>query len=232
MFTIVNKSTLVTDDEVKVMTRACATQLRFHAAPLFRLSPAPVTFSSSESDAAPGSFVIAILDDSDQAGALGWHTEGQGDVIYGEVFARPVLDNGGNALIADLSVASVLSHEVLETFADPHANLWADDGNGTSYAYEVCDPVESDVYQTHVTGYGRVTVSNFVTPHWFDPQAAAGDRLDYLHKLNQPFQMTPGGYVITMADGQVNQSFGEQFPAWRKDGLKGRPNGSRRKAQL
>src|SRR5215469_10773978 len=130
MINVVNKSTVVTDDDVKVMVRAVAHQLR---------------------------------DDAAQQDALGWHTENQGEVIFGRVFARPVLSNGGDALTKPLSVATVLSHEVLETFCDPYCNLWADNGSGTAYALEVADPVESDSYPVAVPGRGEVTVSNFVT---------------------------------------------------------------------
>lgn len=127
---VVNKSTKVTEAQVKAMTRACATQLRYHASPAWGLHTVPVTYAANETLAPPGSWVLAVLDDSDQADALGWHTEDQGDLVYGRVFASPVLDNGGDVLTKPLSVASVLSHEVLETFVDPHVNLWADDGKG------------------------------------------------------------------------------------------------------
>src|SRR6266568_2020878 len=128
MITVVNKSTLVSDDDVKTMTRACAAQLRLHAAPLWGRWVIPVVYSSTEADAPSGAWVIAILDDPDQADALGWHTESQGELIFGRVFARPVLDNGGDALTRSLSVASVLSHEVLVSnfvgprWFDPQSN--------------------------------------------------------------------------------------------------------------
>jgi hypothetical protein len=66
-------------------------------------------------------------------------------------------------LLLPLSIASVVSHEVLETLADWGANRWADDGTGILWALEVGDPVESDSYaqDTHGT---PVTVSDFVTP--------------------------------------------------------------------
>jgi len=226
MFTIINQSTLVSDADVKTMTRAVAHQVRYDACPIFGLTPVPVVYAKDAESAPPGSYVISILDDSDQEGALGWHTEDGGDVIYGRVFARPVLDNGGDALTKELSVASVLSHEVLETLADPHANLWADNGRGVSYAYEVGDPVESDSYVIKVSGH-PVTVSNFVTPHWFDPQAKSGEQFDFLGKVTAPFQMTRGGYVVLMQEGKVTQKFGEHFPDWRKE-IKVRPNGERR----
>lgn len=220
MLTVINKSTLVTDADVRLMVRACASQLRYHAAPLWGLAPVPVVYLP-ERDAAPaGAWVIAILDDPDQADALGWHTENQGDVVYGRVFARPVLDNGGDALSKKLSVASVLSHEVLETFVDSHCNLWADTTQGLAVAYEVCDPVESDSYPVVLRdSHGQqvaVTVSNFVTPHWFDIQAGAREQFDWMGTVTGPFQMTPGGYVVTLNEGNVNQVFGDEYPEWRK----------------
>lgn len=214
---VVNKSTVVSDDDVRHMTRAVAKQVRHHAAPVWGLMPIPVMFSSTATDAAPGTWVIAVLDDSDQAGALGWHTEDQGDLIYGRVFAKPVLDNGGDALTAQLSVASVLSHEVLETMADPHVNGWYDNGQGTLVAAEVGDPVENDSYLIGLAGStNQVTVSNFVTPAWFDPLASTDSQFDWMGNVHAPFTMSPGGYWVEMSAGKVSQRFGETYPEWRK----------------
>lgn len=213
---LVNKSTLVGNPDVQTMARAIATQVRHHAAPLWGLLPPPVTYLASEADAPDGSWVVAVLDDADQADALGWHTEDQGGLIYGRVFARPVLDNGGDALRKPLSVASVASHEVLEILCDPRCNLWADVGNGQHVAVEVADPVESDSYGVHVPGAGTVTVSNFVTPAWFDPLAGSGAQVDFLHRLTAPFTLTPGGYVVVQEAGKVSQVFGEAYPEWRR----------------
>lgn len=214
---VVNKSTLVNDEETQIMTRACARQLRYHAAPLYGLHPVPVTYlpDTDAQIAPPGSWVIALLDDADQADALGWHTEEQGELIYGRVFARPVLDNGGKVLDSILSVASVLSHEVLETFADPHCNLWAASPDAL-YAFEICDPVESDVHPINMGGQ-MVTVSNFVTPAWFDSNAARGANFDWLGQLSAPFEIGPGGYVVKMEGGEISQQFGRDYPEWRKE---------------
>jgi hypothetical protein len=228
---VVNKSTLVSDADVKTMARAVAHQMRYHACPAWGLLPEGITFVASEAGLPAGSIIIAILDDPNQAGALGWHTEDANDVIHGVVFARPILDNGGDILSADLSVASVLSHEALETLVDRHANLWADDGQGTAYALEVGDAVESDSYDIFVDGQ-KVTVSNFVLPSWFDPMASPGTKCDFLGKTTSPFEMTKGGYVVTMQDGNVAQKFGETFPDWRKDTvLSGRPDSTDNKSR-
>jgi hypothetical protein len=111
----------------------------------------------------------------------------------------------------DWSVSSVLSHEVLEMFVDPNCNLWANDGQGSAYSFEVCDPVEAPTYT--VDG---VSVSNFVTPSWFDPQAATTAQLDKLRQLTTPFSILQGGYVVYETAGKEQQKFGEKFPDWRK----------------
>jgi hypothetical protein len=218
VITVCNQSTRVTNSDVQLMVRACWAQLRDHAAPKWRLTPMPVVYATDASAAPPGSWVIAVLDNSDQANALGYHDVTQNDVVYGKVFAGPVLDNGGNALTAPLSVASVLSHEVLETFVDPACNGWRDTLRGYSIALEVGDPVESDSYAIPVDGT-PVTVSNFVTEKWFDPFATRrSGGFDYLNRCTAPFQMTRGGYIIRMTDGKVTQQFGEHFPEWKKAG--------------
>lgn len=212
MITVVNLSTRVTDAQVQTMVRACAHQLRYHAAPAWRTVPMPVVYSITEATAPIGSWVIGVFDDADQPGALGWHSE-DGGVAYGRVFAGPVLDNGGDALTKPLSVASVLSHEVLETFIDPTCNLLADRGDGVAIALEVADPVESDSYTIGVSGTA-VTVSNFVTPAWFDQQSQGP--YDHLALCHQPFEVRPGGYQIEVIEGQSQAVFGEGYPEWRK----------------
>lgn len=217
---VTNLSTLVTDRSAYDMTLCVSQQARQHMAPAFGIIPPQVTFLPKGRSAPAGSYVIGILDDADQAGDLGWHTEGPGGVVYGRVFARPVLQNGGNIMSAELSVSSVLSHEVLETVGDQHCNLWADVDGSTAYAYEVGDPVESDSYPvTIAAGTGEsvlAMVSNFVLPAWFDPQAPAGARLDYMGLTTEPFQVRPTGYVIVLSEGRVSQHWGEHYPAWKR----------------
>jgi hypothetical protein len=217
---VVNSSTKVNDQDTKTMVRAVATQVRKHASPTFGIDSAPVVFIADVSAAQPGMWVINVMDDPDQADVLGWHTESQGDLIFGRVFAAPVVDHGGGVLDGGsigISVASVLSHEVLETFADPHVNLWADNGAGAAIAYEICDPVESDGYviTDHYSG-ANVLVSNFVTPSWFDVNASKGSQFDWMGTTGGPFEMSKGGYWVQMREGKVSQKFGESFPEWKK----------------
>ena len=145
---------------------------------------AAVIFYNDAASIPPHAHVITLTDTiADQpAGVLGYHTEDQGGKLWGIVAAQPELSNGGQVSTGDWSVSSVLSHEVLEMYIDPNCNLWSNDGRGSIYTFEVCDPVEAPSYA--VDG---VSVSNFVTPAWFDPQAAPTAQFDKLGLLTAPF---------------------------------------------
>lgn len=159
-----------------------------------------------------GASTLAIFEDAEQAGYLGYHDETPEGLPYGRVFAHTILSNGGTIMESNNSLSATLSHELLEIVGDPSCNWWADNVDGYSYAMELCDACENDAYV--IDG---VHVSDFVTPAFFDPHAPAGSRLDYLHKLTRPFTMTKGGYQIRRrADGQVTNIFGSEFPAWKR----------------
>jgi hypothetical protein len=120
------------------------------------------------------------------------------------------LNHGGTPLTGSMSVSSVLSHKVCEWFADRFLNLWADGPKG-EYSVEICDPVENDSYD--IDG---VSVSNFVTPRYFDPLAPAGSQFDYLKKLTKPFTITTGGYIQIRNAGVVKSIFGARYPKWKR----------------
>lgn len=217
LIAVVNHSTLVTDSDVQIMAQACAHQIRYHLSPVWGRS-ASVIYFASDAIVPPGAHIISILDNSDQAGALGWHTEDAGESIYGRVFAKPVLDNGGNALTASLSIASVLSHEICEMIGDQSCNLWAEDASGNLHAVELCDPVEAASYIVTI-GATQVTVSDFVLPSWFDPDAKVGGIYSYMNRVHAPFTLDTGGYEIWRSGGgNPTQKFGESYPEWKLPG--------------
>lgn len=214
-----NLSTLVSDEDVYAMALLCDRQARAHVAAAWNIQPPLVTYlkggATQKYDA-----LIAVLDDADQAGDLGWHTEGPDADVYGRVFARPVLDNGGNALTNQLSVCSVLSHEVIETLGDSACNCWAQRADGSLAAWELCDPVEGDSYRLSLASRAGTTlsgtVSDFVFPAWFNPDESSGAPLDQMGLLRSPFQVRDTGYVISMSGGSVTEQWGERYPEWRK----------------
>lgn len=214
LIAILNQSTLVSNADAATMTRALATQVQLDAAPLWDRSPAAVVFYTDPAAVPPAAHGIAIVDtiQNQPQGVLGFHTEDQGGKLWGVVAAKPELDNGGKVTTGDWSVSSVLSHEVLEMFIDPNCNLWANDDKGAAYTFEVCDPVEAPTYTVR-----GVSVSNFVTPSWFDPLAPATAQFDKLGQLKSAFSILKGGYVVYESTGKSHQKFGDEFPDWRKE---------------
>lgn len=210
---ITNASTRVSDDDAQAMTQAVAKQVTNDFSPAWAIPANSVTFQPKDAAPPRGGALLSIVDNPDQPGVLGWHTEGEDATIFGYVFAAPVLDNGGKVLTgATYTVAATLSHEVLETIADPHVNLWATANDGFVVSQEVCDPVENGSYE--IDG---VSVSNFVTPAWFDAQAASGTPLDHLGQVSKPFQIAKGGYFVHLKGGKPTQVFGEEVPKWRRN---------------
>ena len=213
LIAILNQSTLISNADAAAMTEAVAAQVRLDAAPLWDRAPAAVIFYTNPKDVPATAHGIALVDTiKDQPkGVLGFHTEDQGGRLWGVVAAKPELDNGGQVTTGDWSVSSVLSHEVLEMFVDPNCNLWANDGKGSAYSFEVCDPVEAPSYTVN-----GVSVCNFVTPAWFDPMAPATAQFDKMRQLTKPLSILRSGYVVYESGGQEHQEFGEAFPEWRK----------------
>lgn len=218
---IINKSERFAGGTFSVlvmMAQACQRQVRRHIAPAWGRVPVPVYYCADEATAPPQSNRIYVLDHSDQADALGYHTETAQGLAFGRVFVQPVLANGGTVMEGSNSISATLSHEVAELFVDPDCNLWADGPKGVQYSVEVCDPVEGDAYPINIGGH-PVSMSNFVTPEWFDVNAT-GCRYDYLSKLAAPFTMTTNGYwVVRDAEGE-HAAFADRavYPAWKLPG--------------
>jgi hypothetical protein len=97
------------------------------------------------------------------------------------------------------------SHEVLEMLVDPYGNRLQSsvqieikgskivDGAGQfGYLLEACDPCEDDKYGYTING---VVVSDFITPHFYDPLATPGTRYSFTGALKAPRQILPGGYI-------------------------------------
>jgi hypothetical protein len=195
---VVNESKRVSDADVKAWTDACATQITQHVAPAYGRKPVKVAFLPAATHAPAGAWVIAVLDNPDQAGALGYHSVDDAGRVYGRVFVDPCLQY-------NVPVSTTLSHEVVETYCDPGVDMWRDSGQGFSVAYEACDPVEGDSYQI-----GDVAVSDFVCPGWYRSGTPTG-RLHWLDNgsITEPFQLASGGYYVRrLPNGSEDQVFG------------------------
>jgi hypothetical protein len=106
------------------------------------------------------------------------------------------------------------SHETLEMLVDPAGNrLQASraiqiagndvrDSTGEyEYLVEACDPCEGNQYAYTIQG---VSVSDFITPRFYDPVVTAGTRYSYAGHIQRPRQILPGGY-ISFIDQQTDE---------------------------
>ena len=94
--------------------------------------------------------------------------------------------------------ALTTSHECVEMLVDPSgnrtatANSVAPDQGRVQYLIEVCDPSESAAFGYTVNG---ILVSDFYTPHFFDPVASSGVRYGYTGAITKPLQVLDDGYL-------------------------------------
>src|SRR5277367_5245119 len=158
---IFNASTVLTDNEIRPVVNALQQQVTNDFRPAWGID-AELTFVPTGSTPPIGTWWLTILDDSDQAGALGYHDLTPDGLPLGKIFAASDLKAG-------TSWSVTASHELLEMLADPNINLtvFVQEANttGTLYAYEVCDACEDDSFSYPINS---VQVSDFVYPAWFE----------------------------------------------------------------
>ena len=123
-------------------------------------------------------------------GAAGYHEDQNG-----QPFALVEFDQ-------DWSLTS--SHECLEMLADPfgrrlRAGNMPDQAialgfkpGRVQFLVEVCDPSEGGQFSYQVNG---VTVSDFYTPHFFDPVKSSGVRYSFTGAIDAPRKVLDDGYV-------------------------------------
>lgn len=181
----VNESTVLTDTEVKAALPAFQTQVTRDFAPVWG-TDATVTWVDKTTAPPSDAWLMAILDNSDQAGALGYHDVTDTGLPLSKVFAM-------SDLMAGATWSVTVSHELLEMLGDPNIVTSVTVNDPTKgqvmYALEVCDAPEADEYGYQID---NVLVSDFVTPAWF---GQPGDQYDYGKHISAPFQILPGGYI-------------------------------------
>lgn len=216
---ITNQSTVLTDEQVAAALPALRrqAQLDFYAywsvrcelMPLAKGMPLPA-----------GWWQIVILDDPDQAGALGYHELSEAGTPMGKVFAKLDLEAGSSWTVT-------ISHELLEMLVDPWINACSQGSDDKIYALEVCDAVEADAlgYTIDRDADGNpapaTLVSDFVTPSWFAPTEAKV--YDFLGHLKSSLKLAPGGYISVYGPSGWTQLNAERVLSQQEA-----PRGSRR----
>ena len=202
---ITNESTVLTDAEVENAMIAFQNAVHYHFRAYWNETCTLQYFGKNSIPST--AWQMAILDDSDQAGALGYHDETSEGLPLAKVFAKTDKDFGYNWTVT-------LTHELFEMLADPYIDLAAQTSNTEFYGYEVGDPVEDDKYAIWfkgADGQRTIAISDFVTPAWFQPGVPGP--YDYGQHLSSPLQVLPGGYVSIFVSGkgwtQFQQKNGE-----------------------
>jgi hypothetical protein len=120
-------------------------------------------------------------------GAGGFHTDRNGQPLAIVRASRDV-----NVL------CQTCSHEMIEMLVDPFGSRFvpgdspAPDQGRVNFLVEACDPSEAAEF-----GYtiNNLLVSDFYTPHYFDPVQSAGVRYSFTGAISEPRQVLQGGYL-------------------------------------
>jgi len=173
-------------------------------------------------DVPVGYWPVIVMDNIQQSGAGGVHLDRDG-----QPYALVQYDDAWSL---------TASHETLEMLADPFGNrLQASQslkpGQGrVEYLVEVCDPCEAPGCAYTVNG---VTVSDFYTPHFFDPIKSPGVRYSYTGAVKEPREVLPGGYISwhePVSDTWWQLLYFEGKKTFRKLDMTGRHEASLRSA--
>jgi len=226
---VVNESTLMSEAQTQLVVNGLRASTAVFAADWDLVRPSLEHAKPGEEQAEidePHGCVIVLLDDADQAGALGYHATTPKGLPYAAVFVRDSVRYLGaghtpTGPIGDQDVAlcvfQVVDHEAKEAMLDPDAADFVDDGTGRLWAKEACDAVEADTFAVTVptakSGPVGLLASNYVLPAFF--AVGADGPYDALGVLTAPFTIAPGGYTIVEQGGQVGQRFGEVIAPWR-----------------
>lgn len=209
MVAFINESTVLIDSQVDAVRLALSDQVRYDFGPVWHTGCR--TMMSTPGAAPATAWQLIILDNSDQAGALGYHDLTKSGLPIGKVFAKTDIDN-------NLSWSVTASHELLEMLADPTIDRCVQIAQLTFWALEVADSPESDQFAYDSNG---VLVSDFVTPSWFGGGLPAP--YDFKRHITSPHQILPGGYI-----GEWTPTKGWTQKTHRSESAPTPPAGSRR----
>lgn len=180
---LVNKSTNpnITFADMQSVAQALQVQLDRDFTPIWGIHATLVALDQGEPTPS-NSWPMRILD-KPEAG-LGIHLD-SGHKPFAEIGAT-----------SDWSITA--SHEMLEMLVDPYGHRLvkapdidpSSDQHLVNYLVEVGDPCE--VYSYNIND---VAVSDFVTPEYYNENAASGTEVDFLGRLSGPYQVPDGCYI-------------------------------------
>lgn len=186
---LVPDSPSVTLAQVSSVAASLQKQVTRDFGPLWGISATVDAFENLE--AIPVDYwPVIVRDDIQQPGAAGFHTDDQGQPF--------------SLVQADAGWELTASHETLEMLADPFGNRTiagapplgagapVSEFKRVIYLVEVCDPCEEKQFAYEVNG---VQLSDFITPHYYDPTGATGVQYSFRGSIKEPHTVLEGGYV-------------------------------------
>lgn len=162
---------------------ALSKQVANDYAPIWGITATVSAFPSLAS-VPTGYHPIIIQDQLDEPGALGFHTDKNGQPYALVMFTD--------------SYSLTCSHELLEMLTDPLGNRFVTSRpltrheHNVQYLTEVCDPCEDARFAYTIDG---VLVSDFYTPAYFQAHRTPGTKYDFTGHIERPRQVLRGGYL-------------------------------------
>ena len=190
---LVDKTNEIDPELIQAVAAALTIQVT-RDLPQFWNVQATVTYEPNAKKIPPGVWPVFLVK-SLPPGEGGFHMD-KHNQPYAKVIASPASD--------EWTIDA--SHETLEMLVDPNGTRLqpsaaikiengkiVDDGTDQfAYLVEACDPCEADNYAYPIQG---VAVSDFLTPHFYDPIVTTGTRYSFTGAIKAPRQILPGGYI-------------------------------------
>ncbi len=183
---LVSQSDSIPSSDVSLVSAAVQKQVTRDFGPIWSVDATVDSFDTLE-DVPLGYWPMVVRDDvRETQQAEGVHLDKDGQPF---------------ALIqATDSWAMTASHECLEMLADPfgerlvagQAPKEARGQKRVEFLVEVCDPPEAADFGYTVND---ITVSDFLTPNFYDPVAAPGVRYSFTGAITKPRSILRGGYL-------------------------------------
>jgi len=180
---LVSKTNKIKAGELQQVAAALQKQATRDLGPIWGIEATVDAFTKLK-DVPTGYWPIIIREKIDDPSAAGYHSD-----KYRQPFALVKHDDGWPL---------TCSHEMCEMLVDPFGNRMVTSGSikqgqgRVSYLVEVCDPSEDDSFAYSVNG---IMLSDFYTPHYFDPVTAASIRYSFTGCITKPKQVLKGGYL-------------------------------------
>jgi hypothetical protein len=192
-----NHSTALSDTQVDLICVALTGQGSNHIARAWGLTGVNVSRIAPRSTS---DWLLVFLDNSDQAGALGYHDDQVNGHPLMKVFVKSCEEAG-------ISPSACASHELGEAMVDPDLIRATVDG-GKAWFCEIGDPAQAITYVLD-----GIEVQDFVTPAWFNPSPPAGAKFSRTGQIKHPFEVPAGGYAQYTTDLQTWHQVGAELGA-------------------